>query len=295
MASRTTRIGFTLIELLVVVAVIALLIGLLLPALGRARGAALTTTCLSNCRTIGLAMVIYASDHSDQIVKASWNAGEDDTTDTTCDSPGREFWWELLWTAADMPSVSNVAEASGREPCEQMEDYIDRGVGAFTCPTFDAEQYRSIPDSALEGDVGIKVAPKAYGINQEFQPPNGETTIDFFGNETTTGEVYPEPLARIGRVRRPTETAFSADSGGISVLSSKSISRLSSKQPAANLTSARPAAAVIPRHRDGLAINIAFVDGHADTEEIETLPLAEFNDSYEAEDLDRTFWIGTTR
>jgi prepilin-type N-terminal cleavage/methylation domain-containing protein/prepilin-type processing-associated H-X9-DG protein len=56
------RRGFTLIELLVVVAIIALLIAILLPALGRARSLANTTRCLANVRGMGSATNLYVSD-----------------------------------------------------------------------------------------------------------------------------------------------------------------------------------------------------------------------------------------
>lgn len=57
--------GFTLIELLVVVSIIAMLIALLLPALGQARATAKNSQCLSHQRQIAVAAMSYAADHGD--------------------------------------------------------------------------------------------------------------------------------------------------------------------------------------------------------------------------------------
>lgn len=69
---REARKGFTLIELLVVIAIIAILAGLLLPALAQGKVRAQALACISNMRQLQLAANLYASDHNDLCPANRW-------------------------------------------------------------------------------------------------------------------------------------------------------------------------------------------------------------------------------
>jgi prepilin-type N-terminal cleavage/methylation domain-containing protein len=72
--------GFTLIELLVVIAIIALLIGILLPAIGKARDTAKNVLSQTNIRQFSQGMQNYAADNSDLIASYSWKGPRGDET-----------------------------------------------------------------------------------------------------------------------------------------------------------------------------------------------------------------------
>lgn len=75
MTTKNKYTGFTLIELLVVIAIIAILAGMLLPALAKAKQKAMTSKCISNLKQVGVGMHMYTSDNGEKLPYAAFVTG----------------------------------------------------------------------------------------------------------------------------------------------------------------------------------------------------------------------------
>jgi prepilin-type N-terminal cleavage/methylation domain-containing protein len=124
---HTSRRGFSLVELLVLIAILAILAGLLLPALAKAKARAQGVACLTNHKQLMLAWIMYADDHASQLVAnhaGPANKGPE---------PGVTNWvagW-LDWTTG--PDNIDLKFLTDQKYC-LLAPYLGKSAQVFKCP-----------------------------------------------------------------------------------------------------------------------------------------------------------------
>lgn len=215
------RGGFTLIELLVVISIIALLIGILLPALGAARNSARSLQCLANVRSMGQASQVFATEHKQHVPLSSsdlaWNGLPPIPS-------------HLIGKIAQYPGVSGRMKdwASALVPYlggsnDAQFDAADPKVSAvFRCPSDPYEDGHEVVSNISGANQGIYL-PISYAVNADFTTydpdPQGDGKAFWMpaggGPNVQPIEVVggDSPSGSLDKVKSTTQTMVYADGG----------------------------------------------------------------------------------
>ena len=197
--------AFTLIELLVVISIIALLIGILLPALGAARESARDVKCLSNTRQIAVASYNYISSNDGRV------------------PPAHSFPSSLGVVSVGSPIIDSAISNDVESIWSHLLVTRDYGLTreAMLCPSFDEKDLprdQTVVEAPLVDDLsgpgGGEAAVRAwshvdYGINRNLAMGTGNTTGPF-GNPIS-GLVFGAPTPTIDQIREPSNTILALD------------------------------------------------------------------------------------
>lgn len=142
--------GFTLVELLVVIAVIAILAGLLLPALARARIKAQSIVCLNNTKQLDLAWAMYSDDHNGRL---AYNLGG--TTGPRRVAASNDLNWVnnvMTWDLSpDNTNPATITRAS-------LAPYAYNSLNTYRCPSDHVL-------SVAQGAAGWSARLRSYSMN----------------------------------------------------------------------------------------------------------------------------------
>lgn len=225
------RRGFTLIELLVVIAIVAMLAGLIFPALSRAHRSALRSACASNLRQLAMANHLYASTYGTFVPAAA------------------DMWSSNLQRWHGARSKSKEAFDVTRGP---LAEFFDQNGNVKKCPSFQS------------ASPGFEAGCGGYGYNAAGVGSQAYLMGTYQG--AAIG-MAPEKIANPASTVMFADAAFAETKKGVTRLMEYSFVEpyllLADNRP----VEAYPAMPSMHFRHDGLA-NVVWVDGHVTAESL---------------------------
>ncbi|MEM1011097.1 MAG: type II secretion system protein [Planctomycetota bacterium] len=175
------RHGFTLVELLVVIGIIALLVGILLPTLSKARQSAGAVACASSLREVGKAFVLYANEFGYAFPVAVHEANSDASNSdpwlldfpTNPDDPGERRWSDLV---APYITESDVTDS------DDIDTIREKSV-IWGCPEWQGSGQFD-PNFGFGDRVRTGYGMQYYPTGAEFWARGGEEQLAYLGQNT---------------------------------------------------------------------------------------------------------------
>ena len=211
MRARHRHTGFTLVELLVVIGIIALLIGVLLPALSKAREAGYRTKCLSNVRQIGLAMIMYQQENHGYFPAAARWGGPSGTKYGTAgknqEAVSDFAYWENQanwWRPSESPTNTVQQDQDLGALARYMGRHFSPAV--WQCPDDDVTSHKDALTQLFITGPGTMPYPYSYTMSVFF-----DQSVQYVNSEITD-YLHGAPL-KMGKVRHPSSCVMVVEEG----------------------------------------------------------------------------------